>query len=138
MRAWANAQLHPSIDQGSAMTPHFHSTHPHSPTYPQSLGSERSDLTAVMAAAATMMYSAVVASECPSPHITLWSILIDHFYPYYARQGPPSHLAGSHLQALTQQQQQQMLEEWLTTTMNFSYMSNFRYHFFLCPILCLF
>ena len=137
MRTRANVHLHPPIDQGSAMTPHFHSTHPHSPTYPQSLGSERSDLTAVMAAAVTMMHSAVVVSECLSLHLTLWSNLIDHFYPYYVHQGPPSHLAGSHLQALTQQQQQ-MLEEWLTTTMNFSYMSNFRYHFFLCPILCLF
>ena len=30
--------------------------------------------------------------------------------PFYTRQGPPSHLAGNHLQALTQQQQQMLGE----------------------------
>ena len=42
--------------------------------------------------------------------------LPDHFYPYQAHQGPPPHLAGSHPQALTQQQQMQ--EEWLAAAMN--------------------
>ena len=44
--------------------------------------------------------------------------LPDHFYPYQAHQGPPPHLAGSHPQALTQQQQQQMPDEWLAAAMN--------------------
>ena len=46
------------MDQGSATIHDFHFNHLHSPTHPRSLGSVRSDLTSMAAAAATMMHSA--------------------------------------------------------------------------------
>ena len=54
----------PPMDPGSATTHRFHSTHPRSPTQPQSLGSVHLDLTAVTAAAATMMHSDVLGGRC--------------------------------------------------------------------------
>ena len=45
--ASASASTYHRMDQVSATTHRFHSTHPRSSTQPQSLGSERWDLTAV-------------------------------------------------------------------------------------------
>ena len=50
------------MDQLSATTHRFHSTHPRSPAQPQSLKNEHLDLTAVTAAA-TMMHSAALGDK---------------------------------------------------------------------------
>ena len=62
--ASGSTHRHPPMDPGSATTHRFHSTHPRSPTQPQSLGSAYLDLTAVTAAAATMMHSDVLGGRC--------------------------------------------------------------------------
>ena len=62
--ASGSTHRHPPMDPGSATTHRFHSTHPRSPTQPQSLGSVHLDLTAVTAAAATMMHSDVLGGRC--------------------------------------------------------------------------
>ena len=62
--ASGSTHRHPPMDPGSATTHRFHSTHPRSPTQSQSLGSVHLDLTAVTAAAATMMHSDVLGGRC--------------------------------------------------------------------------
>ena len=54
----------PRMDQVSATTHRFHSSHPRSPTHSQSLGSEHLDPIALTVAAATMMHSYVLGDRC--------------------------------------------------------------------------
>ena len=65
--ASGSTHRHPPMDPGSATTHRFHSTHPRSPTQPQSLGSVHLDLTAVTVAAGTMMHSDVLGVGAARP-----------------------------------------------------------------------